>query len=187
MKTQRIGSRIAITSSQGRWVATVDGGIPDWQRQSLELWFGAWIALGCMLGYGAFARPEGEQSFYVICLAFWTFFAVRAWRAVRWRRKGLEVIQLDGDRLTIRMDHGERQGRAHTLPLSDLDRIEVVPPNPRSFLESMDQQFWVVGGDRLIAHGGRRPLVFGKQLDATDAQALAKSLDKAIQASRQKG
>ena len=92
MKTQRIGSRIAITSSQGRWMATVDGGIPDWQRQSLELWFGAWMALGCMLGYGAFARPEGEQSFYVICLAFWTFFAVRAWRAVRWRRAPISAV-----------------------------------------------------------------------------------------------
>ena len=180
MKPHRIGQRIVITSSSNRWVATIDSSIPQWQRQSLELWFGAWIALGAMLGYGALARPEEEQMFYAICLAFWSFFALRAWRAVRWRRSGMEVIQLDEDGLAIRMDHGPRQGKPEHLSWGELQSIETVPPNPKSFLESMDQQFWVVGGERLLIHGGRRPLVVGKQLSPQDANALRQALEKGI-------
>ena len=41
----------------------------------------------------------------------------------------------------------------------------VPPANPRSFLESMEQQFWVVGGDRIQVQIQGKTHVFGKQLD----------------------
>ena len=111
MKSHRIGERIVVSRSGDRWMATISGAIPDWQRQSLELWLGAWGALGAMLAYGAWSFPGGERQFYLICMGFWAFFAMRGWKAVRWRRSGQEVVQLSQDGLSIRLDHGERPAK----------------------------------------------------------------------------
>ena len=113
MKSHRIGERIVVSRSGDRWMATISGAIPDWQRQSLELWLGAWGALGAMLAYGAWSFPGGERQFYLICMGFWAFFAMRGWKAVRWRRSGQEVVQLSQDGLSIRLDHGETDRQSH--------------------------------------------------------------------------
>ena len=180
MKTSRIGDRILVSTSGERWVATVSGSIPDWQRQSLELWMGAWIALGAMLLYGAWAFPGSERNFYLICLGFWSFFAVRAWRAVRWRRSGHEVIQLSQDGVELRLDHGDTPGRATTAPLAVVQEAQPQEPNPKSFFESMEQQFWVVGGDRIHLSAGPKTLVFGKQLPPEDAAKLAQLFNQRL-------
>ena len=177
MSSSRIGSRIVMTSQGDRWMATVAATIPSWQRQSLELWFGAWMALGAMLVYGMVTYPGSERTFYGICLGFWSFFAVRAWRAVRWRRSGLEVVQLSRDGLELRLDHGSQKGRPASFPLSDISRATVPPSNPRSFLESMEQQFWVVGGDRIHVQIQGKTHVFGKQLDPREAEQLANAFN----------
>ena len=141
MKSHRIGERIVVSRSSDRWIATISGAIPGWQRQSLELWLGAWGALGAMLAYGAWSFSGGERHCYLICMGFWAFFAMRGWKAVRWRRSGQEVVQLSHDGLSIRLDHGEQHGKATDAPLHELKPAEAPDPNPKSFLESMDQQF----------------------------------------------
>lgn len=181
MSTAKIGNRIAMTGHGARWVATVSSEIPSWQRQSLEIWFGAWMALGAMLGYGVGAFPGDERTFYLICLAFWGFFAFRAWRAVRWRRSGFEVIQLSPEGLELRLDHGNRAGHPQRFSLHEVSRASVPEPNPRSFLESMEQQFWVVGGDRIHVQIGGKTFVFGKQLELRDAQQLALTFNKRLE------
>ena len=111
-----------------------------------------------MLGYGAFARPEGEQSFYVICLAFWTFFAVRAWRAVRWRRKGLEVIQLDGDTLTIPIiDVRGRRVGAQFIDADGKKKFSLFTLKDRAWAETPELDSKIVlamkSGNKLLVSG----------------------------------
>ena len=123
------------------------------------------MALGAMLGVRRMVTfPGSERTFYGICLGFWSFFAIRAWRAVRWRRSGLGGRSTESRRDCPQAGPREQKGSPPGCPCRHLSR-EVPAPNPKSFLESMEQQFWVVGGDRI--HVGRRPknLVFGKQLD----------------------
>lgn len=174
MSSSRIGKRIAMTSHGDRWIATVASTIPTWQRQSLEIWFGAWMGLGVMLAYGVSTYPGSERTFYLICMGFWAFFALKAFRAVRWRRSGVEVIQLSSDGLELRLDHGGRSGRPFTFSLDSIGQAVVPEPNPRSFMESMDQQFWVIGGDRIHVEAAGKVRVFGKQLEPGEAQQLAK-------------
>ena len=180
MSTSRIGERILMSSQGDRWMASIASTIPSWQRQSLEIWFGAWVGLGAMLLYGVYTYPGSERQFYLICMGFWAFFALKAWRAVRWRRSGLEVIQLSPEGLEIRLDHGKTPGRTTLLPLNVVEAATVPKPNPRSFLESMEQQFWVIGGDRihLVAQGKTR--VFGKQLELREAEQLAKVFNQRL-------
>lgn len=168
-------------------MATISSDIPKWQRQSLELWTGAWLGLGCMLIYGVWSHSGSEAQFYGICLAFWSYFALKAWRAVRWRRGGMEVIQLGEDGLQIRMDHGANQGKAPWLPWGSLQPAEVLPTNPKSLLQSGEQQFWVVGGERLQVSVGSKIHMWGKQLPDQEAEALCKSFNAALNQLRPKG
>ena len=151
-----------------RWMATISGAIPDWQRQSLELWLGAWGALGAMLAYGV-ELPGGERQFYLICMGFWAFFAMRDEGGAVAQVGAKKWVQLSQDGLSIRLDHGEQTGKATEAPLEELKPAQAPEPNPKSFLESMDQQFWVVGGDRIHVGTASKTLVFGKQLEAKDA------------------
>ena len=111
-------------------------------------------------------------------MGFWAFFAMRGWKAVRWRRSGHEVVQLSQDGLSIRLDHGNQAGKATEAPLEELKPAQAPAPNPKSFLESMDQQFWVVGGDRIHVGTASKTLVFGKQLEAKDASQLVTLFNK---------
>jgi hypothetical protein len=53
-------------------------------------------------------------------------------------------------------------------------------PNPKSLFESMEQQFWVVGGDRIHLAAGPKTLVFGKQLPPEDAAKLAQLFNQRL-------
>ena len=185
MSTSRIGERILVSSQGDRWIATIASTIPTWQRQSLEIWFGAWMGLGAMLAYGVYTYPGSERNFYLICMGFWAFFALKAYRAVRWRRTGVEVIQLNKEGLEFRLDHGPKKGQPNYHQLKSIEQAIVPEPNPRSFMESMEQQFWVVGGERIHLQIGGKTHVFGKQLPLRDAQLLAKEFNKKVQKLKQ--
>ena len=67
---------------------------------------------------------------------------------------------------------------AHAL--KDVEPARVPEPNPRSLLESMEQQFWVVGGDRIHLSIQGKTHVFGKQLALHEAQQLAKVFNQRL-------
>ena len=180
MSTSRIGERILVSSHGDRWIATIASTIPTWQRQSLEIWFGAWMGLGAMLAYGVYTYPGSERTFYFICMGFWAFFAFKAYRAVRWRRHGVEVIQLSKEGLELRLDHGPNKGKPRVYQLNSIAQATVPKPNPKSFLESMEQQFWVVGGERIHFSVAGKTHVFGKQLDPAEAEQLARLFNKQL-------
>ena len=169
----------SVTASCCRPLETVDRPISSeiLGQQSLGLWFGAWMALGAMLTYGFVSFLFG-RTFYFICLGFWASCSPRM--AVCVGAATAEVVQLSREGLELRMDHGTNQGRPTLLPLSTLGEAVVPEPNPRSFLESMENQFWVVGGDRIHLAAKGKTYVFGKQLSPKDAQQLAKAFNQRL-------
>ena len=92
----------------------------------------------------------------------------------------MEVIQLSPDGLELRNDHGAKRGRAGVHALKDIEPARVPEPNPRSLLESMEQQFWVVGGDRIHLSIQGKTHVFGKQLELQEAEQLAKVFNQRL-------
>ena len=90
----------------------------------------------------------------------------------------LEVVQLSREDSA---QNGPRHNQgAPPAPTSTLGEAVVPEPNPRSFLESMEQQFWVVGGDRIHLFANGKTYVFGKQLEPRDAQQLAKAFNQRL-------
>jgi hypothetical protein len=62
----------------------------------------------------------------------------------------------------------------------NIKRLEVVRRDKTKFLHTLDQSFWIIGGDALSFQYFRKSIVFGKQLSEREAGALAKVIDKAL-------
>ena len=177
MSSSKIGGRIVLSSSGDRWIATISSEIPAWQRQSLGLWFGAWMALGAMLCTVSSPFQVLNAPSTSSVLAFGPSSP-----SVHGRLSdGTQRHGGDSTEPTAWSSDGPWHNKgAHSAPLSTLDEAVVPEPNPRSFLESMEQQFWVVGGDRITFSANGKTYVFGKQLDPHDAQQLAKAFNQRV-------
>lgn len=175
-----IGERISYAWHPDALTVIITQEIPKRQRVMLEAWFGAWLLAG-----GGFwqawrmATTADERMFFMVCLAFWTYFAFRVGKVVLWRRTGQEMIRVTADGVSIKNAFGT-WGRAQFFLKDNIKRMEVVRRDKTKFLHTLDQSFWVIGGDALSFQYLRKSIVFGKQISEREASALAKVIDKAL-------
>ena len=102
MSLKTIGKRISIAEHGDATTIVIAQTIPPSQQIALEAWFGGWLGLGGLIGYGAFASAGDERNMLVICLAFWTYFFVRILKVILWRRIGSEVIRISAKQILIK-------------------------------------------------------------------------------------
>jgi len=154
--------------------------IPKTQQIILEGWWFAWSLAGMGIAWGWWgAQTTDEKMFFSICLAFWLYFLIRIGKAVAWRRMGQEMIRVSAEGVSMKNAFGT-YGRAQFFLKGNIKRMEVIERDASKFFHTLDQSFWVIGGDALTFQYLRKSIVFGKQLDVEDAMALAKVIDKAL-------
>jgi hypothetical protein len=175
-----IGQRISYAWHPDALTVIITQEIPRRQRLMLEVWFAAWLMAGAGFGQAwRMATTADERMFFMICIAFWTYFAFRVGKVVLWRRMGQEMIRVNAEGVSIKNAFGTF-GRAHFFLKDNIKRLEVVRRDKTKFLHTLDQSFWIIGGDALSFQYFRKSIVFGKQLSEREAGALAKVIDKAL-------
>ncbi|MDA8606555.1 hypothetical protein N9L13_05940 [Flavobacteriales bacterium] len=175
----KIGQRITYAWHEDALTVIIHQRITSSQQMMLDAWFAAWLLVGGSLGY-AYTQSQGEeQNFLLICLAFWTFFAIRVLKVLAWRRVGREMIRVNAEGMSIKNAFGN-YGKAKFFIKSNIKRMEVLRRDPSKFMHNLDQSFWIMGGDSLQFNYLRSRFVLGKQLNERDAKALAQLFDKAL-------
>jgi hypothetical protein len=182
-----IGQRITWLRHPDALTVVVSQEIAPRTFAAIATWYGCWWLAGAGMAYGWWiaATPE-EGLFLAVCLAFWAFFAVRIGKVLLWRKIGSERIRVRAGELTYKRAWGT-QGRALVCSLDDVTRLEVVPRNPRKFLDVLDVEPWIIGGESLHLRYRGRTVPFGMQLPDREARALAAVLDRAISEFRASG
>jgi hypothetical protein len=178
-KTRSIGKRISIADHGDATTIVIDTTITDTQRMSLETWLGGWTGLGVLLMYGAATFEGDERLFYLGCLVFWTFFWVRIAKVVAWRRIGKEIIRIDKNRVIIKNAFGTR-GRDQLYDLQKISDLTFYKREATSFMQQLDNSFWIIGGDTVYFSYNGKTQVLGKQLSSQDAKQLSQVLNKII-------
>ena len=178
--TKSIGHRITYVHHPEAFTAIITQRIP---RGSFALLIGWWLAWWCVGGvfmweWATTSVPD-ERMFFAISLAFWAYFAFRVGKVIAWRRWGKEFISITRDEFSVKNAFGT-YGRAQAVPLGSVERMEVVQRDPRKFLQSLDQSFWIMGGDSLVVRSSVRRMPLGKQLNEREAGAFARVVDEAI-------
>lgn len=179
-----IGPRITCAQHEDAFTVIITQSIPRTSFRLLVGWWFTWWFIGAVF-LAEWARTEvaDERMFYAISLAFWAYFAFRVGKVIAWRKWGREMIRITPTTLSVKNAFGS-YGRALEVPLDTVDRMEVVKRDPGKFLHSLDQSFWIMGGESLVVRSRARRLRLGKQLSMKEAGALAQTLDQAIRRSR---
>ena len=174
-----IGKRISIAEHKEATSIVIESTITKAQQISLEMWLGGWTGLGCLLGYGAFTFGGDERLFYLGSLIFWCFFWIRIAKVVAWRRIGQEVIVIRQGRVMIKNAFGKK-GRERAFIISKMGEVKFGKRDTFSFLQQLDNSYWILGGDTLYFTYDGKTHVFGKQLEHHDSSQLANVINKAL-------
>lgn len=176
---QSLGERVTYAWHESSLTIIIDQKIPIQQRLMLEGWFLAWMAVGVSMAIAMVGSSGSDRSFFLIFMAFWTFFAFRVLKVVLWRRMGREMVRITSEGMTVKNAFGD-WGRARFFIKENIKKMEVVRRNPSNFLQNLDQSFWIMGGDSLQFTYLRSRFVLGKQLPEKDAAKLARLIDQAL-------
>ncbi len=175
-----LGSRISYEQTSDQFTVVITQEIPRMSFLLLIGWWLAWWGIGAVfLWEWAQTEIPDERMFFSISLAFWAYFAFRVGKVIAWRKWGRELIRITPTELSVKNAFGS-YGRAVAVPLASVERMEVVKRDPTKFLQTLDQSFWIMGGESLVVRSSVRRLPLGKQLSEREAGALAKAMDGAI-------
>ena len=179
MINKSIGKRITIAEHKDATTVVIDASIPASSQIALEAWFGGWLGLGGLIGYGAYSSQGDERTMLLVCMAFWSFFFIRILKVILWRRMGREIIRVTPKEVLIKNAFKTR-GKDRFYAIKNVGEFKAVERDIKSFLGSLDQSFWIMGGDNIHFNYLGKTHVLGKQLPHNDAMQLSNYLNKSV-------
>ena len=177
MSNKTIGKRISIAEHSDATTIVIDAKIPPSQQIALEAWFGGWLVLGGLISYGAYSSQGDEMTVLLVCLVFWSYFFVRILKVILWRRIGKEIIRINEKNLLVKNAFKTR-GKDRFYDLKLVGSMKAIIRKETSLLGSLDQSFWIFGGDNVHFNYLGKTHVLGKQLKESDALQLCNFLNK---------
>jgi hypothetical protein len=177
---QFIGKRIQVVREKEQLTITISQNVERWQEALLYAWLMAWTFCGGVFIYSLFTSPNsGEQIFFLISTALWSFFFYRTLKVLMWRKSGKEILVFKKGEMTLQNAFGNR-GKREKFELEKIKQLGIVKQDENSFFYFLDDSFWIMGGERLGFVYNRSKIRFGKQLNPRDAQTLLRSVDSAV-------
>ena len=148
----------------------------------LSVWMVLWLGLEATVVYFWLQdSSEGNAALgYAIYSAFWAFFAFRIGKVLLWRLRGSEVVTVDRRGISVALVFGQR-GLPDFFAHGSYKGLSRIEENPTQILRTFEKAFWSMGGETLQFSGGKRTMVFGKQLTDRDAEGLLRLIRPAAQ------
>lgn len=169
-----------VKENKGQISFVIDQSIEKWKMMLLLGWLLGWTYCGGVFLYYFFQAPaNSDRLFFGISSALWFFFFVRIGKVYLWRVMGKEVIQVSAEGLILQNAFGSR-GKKEQFELGKIQQLGVVNKDNTNILHTLDDSFWVMGGERIgFIHKGDK-IRLGKQLNTKETELLLMSLDSAI-------
>lgn len=186
IEERNIGERITFKKTGDDLEVIITQKVERWKESLLMAWLGAWLFCGIyFIAELVSTDDSGLKTFLYICLAFWSFFLFRIGKVFLWRLIGKERITISGSQLSIQNLIGS-MGKKERFNLVTIKKFGLTKYDEKSFLQFMDQSFWIIGGDKIGFNYGNKKIRLGKQLSEKDSIALVRVLDKYIQVNLRK-
>lgn len=146
----------------------------------LFFWLLAWSVCGLIVFINYFQIENKEaRLFLIVYLSFWAYFEVSIIRAFIWRKFGKEKLWIKEGKLYYQREvNGRGKIREYQTELiSDVKLLEV---RPTSFIDNLNQSFWVRGGERLEISHQAQTLRFAMQVSEEEAKNILKEIKSRI-------
>lgn len=166
--SERISYRVSKESAS----VVISGKIERWKEATLMAWMVAWTVCGVFFMYQlSLELPRETKMGIVVLLFFWLYFEIKVGRALFWRLWGFEQIRFTKGQLSIKRNI-KGYGKRRDFFLQNIQGFQKVEPSPRSLVASMEESFWVVGGERIYFDHLGKKIGLGMQLRTAETHKL---------------
>jgi len=179
-----LGERISIVKKQSLLSIVILATNDKRKLAMLFLWLLAWSVCGVIVMINYFQiTNEKAKLFLIIYLSFWIYFEVSIIRAFIWRKFGKEKIWIkDGIFRYQREVNGKGKIKEFTPDL--MREFKILDVRPSNLIDSLNQSFWVRGGERLEFMHQTKTQRFGMQISDEQARNVFNEIKDFIARSR---
>ena len=179
-----LSERVSVDRSKGRTSVVISARLPKAKEAMLVTWFLAWSICGAYILWEVAHMPPGDQrQYFLVFMAFWTYFAIKIGRSALCRTKGFELVRVKDGVLTLK-DSIWGLGKARDHFVENITELGMLNVDQRSWKWQLNESFWVMGGERLgFKHHGKY-VAFGKGLTDHEAQQVLRVMKHAMAEAR---
>ncbi len=171
-KTKQVSERVRISNEKSGAKIVISGVSERWKVTALTAWIAAWLFCGAVVIYELLNTDDREMKlFLVVFLVFWAYFMWKISRVWHYRKGGYEAIDIGPEQVTVIRKTGG-PAKTATYKLTEIGEPEKVPVSEKSFTYIYEDQWWVLGGERIGFKTNRRYVRFGMQLDANETAEI---------------
>lgn len=157
--------------------------LPSRNRRKMAmmfLWLFAWTVCGVIVGTSYFSLKERDAKLFVIVyLSFWAYFEVSIMRSFFWKRYGREKLWISGGHLHYQREVGGK-GRIRSFHLDLVNPLKAIPVRPTSFFDSINQSFWIKGGERIELNVQGKSILLGMQLTDSETNTVVREVNASL-------
>lgn len=177
---KRVSERISIEEEKSKTRIEISAQIESWKRSLLISWLAAWTFCGVVVGTQLFGELSRELLIAVVVyISFWAYFEYKIAYAVLWRLFGKEIIEVEGGMMRVKRDI-KGYGKVVQYFKENINRMRLMEDNAKSFAQTFNKSFWVVGGEQIVFESLGASQGFGLQLEREEAKKLLQYLRRKI-------
>lgn len=175
-----LSKRISTQQQENAFSVVISGKIERWKESALMAWVIAWTLCGAFFVYQLTVDlPDETKMGIFILLFFWLYFEIRVGRALLWRLWGFEQLRFKEGQLSIKRNI-KGYGKRRDYFLANIEGFKYVERAERSIIASMEESFWVVGGERLYFDHLGKKVGLAMQLSEPETRKLQELLNKQL-------
>lgn len=172
-----IGERISILKKDGLLSVVI---LPTTDKRKLFLmflWLLAWSVCGTIVFVNYF-RMSNDQAriFTIVYLSFWAYFEYKIARAYIWKRWGKEKLWIQNGVLHYQREVNGR-GKIKEYSLELVGKLRLIELSHTSFADTINQSFWIKGGERLEFDSQAQTVRLGMQLNDEEARSVMREVN----------
>lgn len=146
----------------------------------LFLWLMAWTVCGLIVMVNYFKlHDQNSKLFTIIYLSFWAYFEFSIMRVFIWKKFGREKIWIQDGELNYLREINNK-GKTKTFNLDLVGKLQLVELSRSSFADTINQSFWVKGGERLEFFSQSQTIRVGMQITDEEARQIMKEVNNRI-------
>jgi hypothetical protein len=175
-----IGERISIVKKDNLLSIVILATNDKKKLALLLLWLLAWSVCGVIVLYNYFqVSNEKSKLFLIVYLSFWAYFEVSILRAYLWRKFGKEKIWFQ-DGILFYQREMRKKGKIREFQKDLIQDLKILDVKESNFMDSLNQSFWVKGGERLEFRYQSLVVRLGMQVSHEEARILLTELNKVL-------
>lgn len=171
-----ISDRVSILEKDNVFSLVI---LPTTDRKKLVilfLWLMAWTICGVIVFANYFNITNKEAKIFIIVyLSFWAYFEYKIARAYTWKKFGKEKLWIKKGKLLYQREVSGK-GKIKEFDLELINDLRAIELSPTSFADTINQSFWIKGGERLEFECQGKFVRFGMQLSDKETLDVYKAL-----------